>query len=279
MSNTDDGTYASELTRRVAEVLLADRLTPVPAGEKGDLPNVSVPESELRAKEGIYGKPAPGDFVRAFVRDGKLVLDTAAGEAPLTPASASRFVIAATPIVVDFLPEGSALPRELRVTGAGTEAGSPRPARTLRAFARRPAGVCRRLFQPGHRHDVRRCCDGQRARDPPSRQAGHQARTGFQRLVQWARGAVVHAGRTRCRDRLRPFIRRRAAPALRSGPALTGQQSSVPSPLCSSSRRCRSTILSSLCVVLIGTLELRVTRRAMLITPQVASGSNPNHPP
>ena len=119
MSNTDEGTYASELTRRVAEVVLADRLTPVPAGEKGDPPNVSLLESELRAKEGLYGKPAFGDFVRAFVRDGRLVLDTAAGEAPLTPASASRFVVAATPIVVEFLPEGSALPRELRVTGAG----------------------------------------------------------------------------------------------------------------------------------------------------------------
>ena len=121
MSNTDDGTYASELTRRVAEVLLADRLTPIPADEKRAPPNVSVPESELRAKEGLYGKPTPGDFVRAFVRDGKLVLDTAAGEAPLTPASASRFVIAATPIVVDFLPAGSAPPRELRVTGAGPQ--------------------------------------------------------------------------------------------------------------------------------------------------------------
>jgi CubicO group peptidase (beta-lactamase class C family) len=118
MSNTDDGTHASELTRRVAEVLLADRLTPVPSGEKDGAPNVSVPESELRAKEGLYGKPAPGDFVRAFVRDGKLALDTVAGEAWLTPASTSRFVIPGTPIVVDFLPEGSAPPRQLRVTGA-----------------------------------------------------------------------------------------------------------------------------------------------------------------
>ena len=126
MSNTDDGTSASELTRRVAEVVLADRLTPVPMSEKASPstplraspPNVSVPESELRTKEGLYGEPTPGEFVRAFVRDGKLVLDTAIGEATLTPASASRFVIAGTPIVVEFLPAGSAPPRELRVTGA-----------------------------------------------------------------------------------------------------------------------------------------------------------------
>ena len=121
MSNTNDGTHASELTRRVAEVFLADRLSRVPAGENAGPPNVSVPESELRAKEGVYGTPAPGNFARAFVRDGKLVLDTAAGEAPLTPASASRFVIPGTPIVVDFLPAGSARPRELRVTGAGPQ--------------------------------------------------------------------------------------------------------------------------------------------------------------
>ena len=42
-------------------------------------------------------------------------------EAPLTETSASRFVVAGTPIVVDFLPAGGAPPRELRVTGAGPQ--------------------------------------------------------------------------------------------------------------------------------------------------------------
>ena len=109
------------LTRQVADVVL-DRQSPARVSAPPPSPPVtavSLPAHDLQERTGIY-RDADGSIGRIFIRDGTLVASAADGsEYQLTPVSPTRFVIAGTSVVAEFVPAANGRPQELHVSGAG----------------------------------------------------------------------------------------------------------------------------------------------------------------
>ena len=118
----------SSLSRRVADVLLADVLEPIPerrervrANSSG--PRVNVPESALREFAGSY-RDSASRAVRTFVLDGgKLFLVIGGGRYELAPRSATEFAVQGAPVelTIAFDPTNGGATRGMRWTIEGEE--------------------------------------------------------------------------------------------------------------------------------------------------------------
>jgi CubicO group peptidase (beta-lactamase class C family) len=95
LSNCDD-ILPWTITRRIADLYLADHLKPEPPGAEGrktkDEPIIDLPAADLRDKVGAYRMKGAGVFWQISLREGALQLtDHLQGTFPLRPLSASRF--------------------------------------------------------------------------------------------------------------------------------------------------------------------------------------------
>ncbi|MPY89740.1 MAG: serine hydrolase [Luteitalea sp.] len=119
LCNLDNiGPMVGGLARSVAGVYLTDIPAPSKGGETTTAAPVLRPADKLANKLGLYRDPAKGTFARIFIRDGKLVWASGAGEGEsidLTPVSATRFVIPQTPIAVEFPAAAPGRPQEVHV--------------------------------------------------------------------------------------------------------------------------------------------------------------------
>ena len=155
LCNLDNiGASAGALARQVASVYLPElSAQPAEPAAAGPTRVVLTPE-ELAGKTGLYRDAATGTHGRVFVRDRTLWASADAGDGPgdsveLTPLGKDRFVIAHTPIVMEFIPGADGRPREIRATGMGPkpltserveEGFTPTPS-ALQAFAGRYANA------------------------------------------------------------------------------------------------------------------------------------------
>ena len=87
------------LTRRVADIYLAEFQKTQISGSKIDLPEpkvVQVPEKELAAVAGSYFDSANNNFRRLYVRNGKLIYSRGTSESELAPLGSNRFLMLGT---------------------------------------------------------------------------------------------------------------------------------------------------------------------------------------
>jgi CubicO group peptidase (beta-lactamase class C family) len=149
LCNLDNvGSTVGALARQVAAVYLPE-LAERPGGKPQAAPApVALTPDELASKTGLYRDPATDTFGRVYVRDGRLMASADAGDGPgdsveLTPIDRNRFIVPATPIVVEFVPGSGTRPQEIRVSGFGpqpaishrVETGFDPSPLELRAFA------------------------------------------------------------------------------------------------------------------------------------------------
>ena len=146
LCNVDD-IDTGALTQRVADVYLADSFTEPAAGASAAPSRVSLSSQQLESLAGLYRDPSRGTFGRIFNRDGKVIATTNAGEEgdmfELTPISATRLVLAGTPVVLEVISVANGRAQEIRVTGDGPKpvvmqrvtASFTPSAAELRAFA------------------------------------------------------------------------------------------------------------------------------------------------
>jgi hypothetical protein len=84
-------------------------------------PTVSLSAEQLSRNAGLYRDRRDGTYGRIFVREGKLMAVANAGtdgEAfELTPLGERRFIIAGTPIAIEFVPAAAGRAQEAHVTG------------------------------------------------------------------------------------------------------------------------------------------------------------------
>ena len=124
LCNLDNiGVGIGELTRRVADVYLwQDAAAPSTTSAETAPRAVTLSAEELAQRAGLYHDPSNDSYGRIFVRNGKLWASEGPAEGDgfeLTPVSPTRFVLAGTPIVVEFVPAAAGRPQQTRVTGAG----------------------------------------------------------------------------------------------------------------------------------------------------------------
>lgn len=123
LDNIGETGGATRLTQQVANIYLSDILGPEqPASGVGTSSPVPFSAEQFASKVGLYRDMSDDSVGRFFLRDGKLRASLGAGEEPsveLTPIGVDRFVVAGTPIVVEFASVSAGRPHEVRVTGAG----------------------------------------------------------------------------------------------------------------------------------------------------------------
>lgn len=118
----------SSLSRRVADVFLADVLEPLPVrrqpvGATSSTPTVSVPESALRAFAGSYRNVVSRTVWTFVLENGKLFLADGGRQYELAPRSATEFALPGPPVDVTIAfdaPNGGAVQR-MRWTYEGDE--------------------------------------------------------------------------------------------------------------------------------------------------------------
>jgi hypothetical protein len=95
LSNIESG----RLTRRVADIYLANEFKPSGAGETKltDLKVVQVPEKELAAVAGSYFNFANNNFRRVYLKNGKLFYSRGSSESELAPLGNKRFLMLGVP--------------------------------------------------------------------------------------------------------------------------------------------------------------------------------------
>jgi hypothetical protein len=99
-------TNPSDLAERVAEVYLEGRMTPKETPAPADF--VTLPESELHSRVGVYWDRLSDDYLFLSAKEGSLVLERGGSSAPFWPLSATRFASESSPsIEISF--EGEAL--------------------------------------------------------------------------------------------------------------------------------------------------------------------------
>jgi CubicO group peptidase (beta-lactamase class C family) len=137
LCNLDDIDPA-ELSRSVAYTFLAEG-TPASADGAKAVPAtppapVSLSLQELQSKVGFYRNSSDGSVGRIFIREGRLMANENAGDTggfELIPISATRFAIAGTAVVAEFVtPAGQ--PQEIHVSGAGA---APQVSQRITPFA------------------------------------------------------------------------------------------------------------------------------------------------
>ncbi len=100
------GTNPSALARKVAEVYLESQMTAaeVPAPTAF----VTLSESELRSREGVYWDRLSGEYLFLSAKDGNLVAESGGSSATFRPLSSARFAAESAPgVEISF--EGEAL--------------------------------------------------------------------------------------------------------------------------------------------------------------------------
>ncbi|MDI1476738.1 serine hydrolase domain-containing protein [Polyangium sp. y55x31] len=128
-----------ELTRKVADVYLGDRMDAAPP------PAVKVPEAELSALAGVYWSPFSDEVVRLEVKDG--ALRSIDAPSPLVPLGDGVFRMGDTAKWQFSAPAADA-PRELRITD-----GWPTPRIFTRVTAAVPAASTLAAFEGSYRID------------------------------------------------------------------------------------------------------------------------------
>ena len=110
------------LTRRVADIYLADQLKQPPPPVKPAAPpaasTVSLSEQELSSKAGVYTEPKSETTVRLEMKDGQLVAAMGPGF-PLVPLSKERFRVPAAPATVTFEGTANGHPQRMLVLNDG----------------------------------------------------------------------------------------------------------------------------------------------------------------
>ena len=124
LCNVDNMIDPVALTRKVAEIYLARTLRPASENSATAPPqSISLSTEQLASKAGLYRDRSDGTYGRILVRDGKLKAIANAGTEgetyELTPVAVNRFVLAGSPIVVEFVPAAAGRAQELHVTGFG----------------------------------------------------------------------------------------------------------------------------------------------------------------
>jgi CubicO group peptidase (beta-lactamase class C family) len=112
----------SALTRRVAEVYLADQLKQEPPKPKPISPVVASTETptaqELASKAGVYTERKSDTTVRLEMKDGKLTAAMGPG-LPLVPLTKDRFQVFGAPVTVTFEGAANAHPQRMLVLNDG----------------------------------------------------------------------------------------------------------------------------------------------------------------
>jgi len=123
LCNLDNlGFRAGALARQVAAAFLpVDRSD---GRQPASPPVVSVPAETLAGYAGLYRDPSDDTYGRVYMRDGRLMASTDAGDGPgdsveLTPIGPDRFVVPGTPVVAEFKPGANGRPQQISVTGIG----------------------------------------------------------------------------------------------------------------------------------------------------------------
>ncbi len=116
-------TNPSQLTRKVADIYLADQLKePAPPRVEPAAQPVTVPEQRLSQLAGLYWKADDERGVRIVHKEGKLFLSESEEELlELSPLGADRFMLIAFPVAFDFSRAGSNAPWRLSVKSQGQE--------------------------------------------------------------------------------------------------------------------------------------------------------------
>jgi CubicO group peptidase (beta-lactamase class C family) len=117
------------LTNGLADIYLAGSFPPSSQSTSTtvlDPHAVGVSADQLAMKVGLYRDTTSGNVGQISLRDGKLMANAGGDNMELIPVSADRFVIAGTPITLEFTNE------EVHVTGAGPEPVVSRKVDTLK---------------------------------------------------------------------------------------------------------------------------------------------------
>jgi len=112
----------SMLTRRVADIYLADQLKQEPPKPKPTAPvaggAVTLTEQELASKAGVYTEPKTETTVRLEMKDGKLTAAMGPG-VPLVPLTKDRFQVFGAPVTVTFEGVANGHPQRMLVLNEG----------------------------------------------------------------------------------------------------------------------------------------------------------------
>ncbi|HXI89350.1 MAG TPA: serine hydrolase domain-containing protein [Blastocatellia bacterium] len=112
----------SMLTRRVADIYLADQLKQEPPKPKPAAPVTAntekLTEQELAAKTGVYTERKSETTVRLEMKEGKLTAAMGAGF-PLVPLAKDRFQVLGAPATVTFEGEANGHPQRMLVLNEG----------------------------------------------------------------------------------------------------------------------------------------------------------------
>jgi CubicO group peptidase (beta-lactamase class C family) len=108
-----------QLARRVADVYLADQLTPDAPRENHPANAVKLSEQELAGKAGVYWNAVTEDLARVTLNNGKLYLTGAAPNAELVPLGENRFQVTGQPGEVTFESPRPGSPLRLIITPEG----------------------------------------------------------------------------------------------------------------------------------------------------------------
>jgi CubicO group peptidase (beta-lactamase class C family) len=114
-------TNPSELTRKVADIYLAEQLTePAPSRVDASAKPVSVPDERLNRYAGLYWKKDDERAVRIVHKEGKLFLQESEDESlELSPLAENRFVMLAYPVAFTFDRAAAGAPGHLSIQGQG----------------------------------------------------------------------------------------------------------------------------------------------------------------
>lgn len=128
----------------MADIYLADALSPSPTNPIAPQRTVSLTAQQLSSKVGLYRDLSNNSLGRVFIRSGRLMASTGVGEdnsVELTPVSENKFIIAGTAVVAEFVPATVGGAQEIHVTGGG-----PKPAVSQQVPAFTPSNTELRTF-------------------------------------------------------------------------------------------------------------------------------------
>src|ERR1700722_13508024 len=116
-------TQPSELTRRVADIYLADQLKgPPPARVEPSAKPVAVPDERLAQYAGLYWKADDERAMRILHKDGKLFLSESEEERlELSPLADNRFLLVVFPVAFTFDQAAAGAPWRISVRGPEKE--------------------------------------------------------------------------------------------------------------------------------------------------------------
>jgi CubicO group peptidase (beta-lactamase class C family) len=115
-------TNPSELTRKVADIYLADQLKEPPPRVEASAKPVSVRDERLTEYAGLYWKKDDERALRILHQDGKLFLPQSEGERlELSPVADNRFLLVVHPVAFTFDRAAAGAPWRLSIQGPAQE--------------------------------------------------------------------------------------------------------------------------------------------------------------